>query len=69
MAKKQRISQKERFLNFMGQGRTLSTKQAKTMFHAHKPSARVWELRNEGYEITSTTNKVGNFAYVLDSVA
>jgi hypothetical protein len=65
MAKKQKVSQKQKFLSFMGNGRLLSTRQARVMFSSHKPSARVRELRIDGHPIVSTTNSRGNFAYKL----
>jgi hypothetical protein len=65
MAKKQKVSQKVKFLTFMLKGKALSTKQARVMFSSHKPSARVRELRIEGARIVSTVNTRGNFAYRL----
>lgn len=65
---KAKVSQKSRMVAFMAKGRTLSPTQARTMFKAQKPSARVRELRLEGFNVVSTQNKSGNFAYALGGI-
>lgn len=58
-------TQQERMLKFMANGRMLSPTQARTLFAVAKPSARISELRDLGYDIVSTKNTKNRFAYQL----
>lgn len=60
-----RKSAKTRMLNYLANGRDITTNQARRAFGIENVSARVAELREEGYPIyTNRKNINGHKAYV-----
>lgn len=47
------VTQSDKVLNYLEAGRTLTSKQARARFGIQKLSARISELRSEGYNIVS----------------
>lgn len=61
---KKQATQKSKIENILRKGRLLTPTQAKA-YGITKPSARVCELRDDGLNIESTTNKSGKFAWKM----
>lgn len=61
---KKQATQKSKIEAILRKGRLLTPAQAKS-YGITKPSARVCELRDDGLDVESTTNKSGKFAWKL----
>ena len=59
------VSQKEKMLNFMKKGKTLSLVQAEKMFKSQNVTARINDLRNDGHKIQCLKNTSGVTAWKL----
>lgn len=53
-----RGSQTTKILRFLERGRKLTVSEARNLFGARKLSARICELRNDGYPIATVTKTV-----------
>ena len=58
-------TQNEKILTFLRSGQTLTEAQAVSRFGVKRVSARIAELRAEGYPVYSNVNKSGKTAYRL----
>jgi hypothetical protein len=63
--KKAKLTQAQRILKHLASGKKLTPTYAKKYMAITKPSARVCELRDEGFNIVSGKNRVGAFAWSL----
>lgn len=61
--KKAKLTQAQKIRNHLAAGKTLTPSYAKKYFKITKPSARVCELRDDGFDIVSTKNRTGAFAW------
>ena len=61
------VNQTSKLLNFLKSGQTITESQAVKMFGIQRVSARVAELRAEGYSVYRNTTKTGKTAYRLGS--
>ena len=52
-------TQKEAILRHLQSGRSITPLGAWNLYRCYRLSARIWELRNEGYKIQSETVKQG----------
>ena len=60
-------SQNSRILAWLKRGRTITPKLALELFDCFRLSGRIWELRNEGYDIKTRNKCVGpNKKYVAE---
>lgn len=58
------MTQNERIVNWLSNGRSITTRQART-WGVKRLAARVHELRNAGYSIYTNTNSKGVTSYRL----
>jgi hypothetical protein len=61
----QSVNQAAKLLNFLKSGQTITETQAVKMFGIKRVSARVAELRSEGYSVYRNVTKDGKTAYRL----
>ena len=61
----QSVNQAAKLLNFLKSGQTITETQAVKMFGIQRVSARVAELRSEGYSVYRNVTKDGKTAYRL----
>lgn len=54
------MSQKEKVLKYLQSGKTLTPIQAMNWWGVMRIGARIWDLRDEGYNITTTMKEVKN---------
>jgi hypothetical protein len=64
MSRRRRKTNKQKILNFLGSGKKLTTRKAESGLGIGRLSARVYELRHEGWRIfTNRVNQNGKVVY------
>ncbi len=55
-----KISQKNRILNYLLAGNTITSLEALRLFGSFRLATRIWELKQEGWNISTTMINVNN---------
>jgi len=59
------MTQNERLVGYLSSGRSISAAQARSMFGIQRLSARIHDLRNEGFCVYTNVNNDGRTTYRL----